>query len=97
MGREGLEPSSAGGPREHDPPPRENDDVEATELTKFLGPVEDRDAEVIERWRDASAEAHAEAMIELSRYAERMAAQTGLGKDPAERFPGIPEPLPPSR
>lgn len=70
---------------------------DAVELTRFLGPVEDRDAEVIERWRDASAEAHAQAMIELSRYAERMAAQTGFGKDPAERFPGIPEPLSPDR
>lgn len=66
----------------------------ATELASFLGPVADRDAEVIERWRDASPAAHARAMIELSDYAERMAAQTGLGKDPAERFPGIPEPPP---
>lgn len=76
-------------------PLREDDDV--AELTRFLGPVEDRDAEVIERWRDASAEAHAQAMIELSRYAERMAAQTGFGKDPAERFPGIFEPPSPDR
>lgn len=65
---------------------------DTTELAAFLGSVADRDAEVIERWREASAEDHAQAMIELSRYAERMAAQTGLGKDPAERFPGIPEP-----
>jgi hypothetical protein len=64
----------------------------ATELAAFLGPVADRDAEVIERWRNASPAAHARAMIELSGYAERMAAQTGLGKDPGERFPGIPEP-----
>ncbi len=64
----------------------------AAELTTFLGPVADRDAEVIERWREASAEDHAQAMIELSRYAERMVAQTGIGKDPGERFPGIPEP-----
>lgn len=70
---------------------------DATELTTFLGPVEDRDAEVIERWREASAEDHAQAMIELSRYAERMAAQTGLGKDPVERFPGIPEPPSPEQ
>lgn len=70
---------------------------DAGELARFLGPVEDRDAESIEFWRDASAEAHAQAMIELSRYAERMAAQTGLGKDPAERFPGIPEPPPSGR
>lgn len=63
----------------------------ATELSAFLGPVEDRDAEVIERWRESSAEAHAQAMIELSRYAERMAAQTGFDKDPTEHFPGIPE------
>lgn len=62
---------------------------DAAELATFLGPVADRDAEVIERWRNASAAAHARAMIELSDYAERMVAQTGLGKDPAERFPGI--------
>lgn len=67
---------------------------DAAELTAFLGPVADRDAEVIERWRGASSEAHAQAMIELSRYAERMVAHTGLGKDPDERFPGIPK-LPP--
>lgn len=67
---------------------------DTTELATFLGPVADRDAEVIERWRNASPAAHARAMIELSDYAERMAAQTGLGKDPAERFPGIPTPSP---
>jgi hypothetical protein len=64
---------------------------DAAELTAFLGPVQDRDAEVIERWRDASPDAHAQAMIELSRYAEQMVAQTGIGKDPDERFPGIPK------
>lgn len=63
----------------------------AAELTTFLGPVADRDAEVIEHWREASAEDHAQAMIELSRYAERMVVQTGIGKDPGERFPGIPD------
>lgn len=67
------------------------------ELSTFLGPVADRDAEVIERWRNASPDAHARAMIELSRYAERMAAQTGLGKDPDERFPGIPRLSPPQK
>jgi|GEM_PF-3061582 len=65
--------------------------ADATELATFLGPVAARDAEVIERWRDASPAAHARAMIELSDYAERMAVQTGLGKDPTERFPGIPK------
>jgi hypothetical protein len=64
---------------------------DTAELATFLGPVADRDAEVIERWRDASPAAHARAMIELSRYAERMAAQTGIGKDPDELFPGIPK------
>ena len=67
---------------------------DAAELAAFLGPVADRDAEVVERWRNASAADHARAMIELSGYAERMAAQTGLGKDPAERFPGFPKPSP---
>ena len=69
----------------------------AAELTTFLGSVADRDAEVIERWHEASAEDHAQAMIELSRYAERMVAQTGIGKDPGERFPGIPEPGSPTQ
>lgn len=64
------------------------------ELTAFLGPIADRDAEVIERWREASPAAHARAMIELSAYAGRMVAQTGLGKDPNERFPGIPKQSP---
>ena len=67
------------------------------ELRRFLGPVHDPDTEAIERWREASAEEHAQAMIELSRSAEQMVAQTGLGKDSSERFPGIPEPSPPER
>lgn len=70
---------------------------DSAELNTFLGPVADRDAEVIERWREAPAEDHAQAMIELSRYAERMAIQTGIGKDQAERFPGIPEPGSPTQ
>lgn len=70
---------------------------DAAELTSFLGPIADRDIEVVERWREASAGDHARAMIELSRYAERMAVQTGFGKSPTERFPGIPEPGSPPR
>jgi hypothetical protein len=67
------------------------------ELRRFLGPVHDRDIEVVDRWREASAEEHAQAMIELSRYAEQMVIQTGLGKDSSERFPGIPAPSSPEQ
>lgn len=59
-------------------------------LQRFRGPVEQHDAQVIERWRDAPASAHACAMIDLARYAEQMVAQTGFGKDPKEMFPGFP-------
>jgi hypothetical protein len=61
----------------------------AERLARFLGPLRDRDREVVAHWRTASPAAHAAAMIELSRYAERTARQTGIGKDPAERFPGF--------
>jgi hypothetical protein len=30
-------------------------------------------------------------MIELAEYARRMVAQTGLGKDDSEMFPGFPQ------
>ncbi len=59
-------------------------------LRQFRGPVEARDAQLIERWRQASPTAHAAAMIELARYAEMMVAHTGYGKDAAELFPGFP-------
>jgi len=56
---------------------------------RFVGSRDAHDAETIEFWRDAPAAAHAKAMIELASYAEKMAAQTGLGKDPNESFPGF--------
>jgi len=62
----------------------------AARLRAFRGPVEVRDAEVVEHWRTASPEAHAAAMVELAHYAEQIAAYTGLGKPPEEMFPGFP-------
>lgn len=59
-------------------------------LRDFVGPVAAREAETVQHWRSAPASSHATAMIELSEYAEQMAAQTGLGKDPHEMFPGLP-------
>jgi len=62
----------------------------AARLRAFRGPVEARDAEVVEHWRTASPEAHAAAMLELAHYAEQITAYTGLGKAPEEMFPGFP-------
>lgn len=59
-------------------------------LTDFLGPVAARDSEIVESWRQASPAAHAQAMIELSRYAEQMVLQTGIGKGSDDIFPGFP-------
>ena len=64
----------------------------ADRLRRFLGPVAERDGETVSHWRAASPEAHAEAMIELAEYAERMIEQTGYGKDYSEMFPGFPRP-----
>lgn len=55
----------------------------------FKRSVEASDAESVDFWRQASPEAHAQAMIDLSSYAEMMVATTGLGKDPDEHFPGL--------
>jgi len=57
---------------------------------RLRGPLALRELEVIERWRSAPAQAHARAMIELSRYAGAIARQTGLGKPRGEMFPGFP-------
>ncbi len=65
----------------------------ARRLQRFRGPLEANDRQTAEFWRTAPAAAHAVATIELSEYAERMAAQTGIGKDPSEMFPGFPSPL----
>lgn len=61
-------------------------------VNKLRGPLEERDAEVVQHWRAASPAEHAKAMIELAHYAERMAAQTGHLKDVGEMFPGFPSP-----
>lgn len=61
----------------------------ADRLTRFLGDVDARDAEVMSYWRIASPTEHARAMIELSAYAQQVVAQTGYTKDPNERFPGF--------
>jgi hypothetical protein len=62
-------------------------------LRRFRVPVEERDAEVIEHWRQASPEAHAQARIGLARASGTIVAHTGFGKDPHEMFPGFPTPL----
>ena len=59
-------------------------------LRRFRGPLEQRDDEVLEHWRQATPEAHAQAMIGLARVAEMIVAHTGFSKDPAEMFPGFP-------
>lgn len=55
----------------------------------FTRSVEEHDRQTIAFWRDASPEAHADAMIQLSEYAAAMAALTGLNKQNKERFPGF--------
>lgn len=68
------------------------DQAKAILLERFLGPRAERDREVVDRWRSASAAEHAQAMIELANFAEMMVAHTGHGKDPHEMFPGFPPP-----
>lgn len=43
----------------------------------------------IEYWSNATPAEHARAMIELSRYAEKMSAQTGFRRDPYEKLPRL--------
>ncbi|MDB5169100.1 MAG: hypothetical protein JWO41_456 [Candidatus Saccharibacteria bacterium] len=62
----------------------------AERLARFVGPMIERDQEVVDFWRAASPAEHAKAMIELSDYATSMIKITGIGKDPNERFPGFP-------
>lgn len=61
----------------------------AERLRRFIGPIAERDREVVDYWRDAGPGEHARAMIELAEYAETMVAQTGLAKDSTEMFPGF--------
>lgn len=70
----------------------DQDAARAERLRRFRGPVEERDAEIVDYWRDAPPEAHARAMIELAHYAEQMVAHTGFDKDRSEMFPGFPQP-----
>lgn len=65
-------------------------EARADRLRRFRGPVEQHDAETVERWRAASPADHASAMIQLAEYAQDMVSITGHGKDPAEMFPGFP-------
>ena len=77
-----------------DPPPpevRSNTADKEALLARFLGPVETRDAEVVEHWRQASAADHARAMIDLADTAEQIVASTGFGKPYDEQFPGFPK------
>jgi hypothetical protein len=53
--------------------------------------LEERDAEILSHWREASPAAHADAMIQLAELAEKIVSHTGLTKDPDEMFPGFPE------
>lgn len=64
-------------------------EAKAARLSRFVGSVAADDAEMVRFWRERSAASHARAGAELSDVAARMAAQTGLHKDPAEMFPGL--------
>lgn len=59
-------------------------------LRRFLGPIEESDAEMADFWRQRSPAEHAASGAQLSDMAARMSVQTGLGKDPTEMFPGFP-------
>lgn len=63
--------------------------IKRSRLERFRGAVAASDAQTAEHWRQASSGARARAMIELSEYAEMIARQTGIGKDPDEMFPGF--------
>ncbi len=71
---------------------QEERDTKAQRLAAFVGPLGVYDNETVSFWRKASSAEHASAMCQLSVYAEQMASQTGLGKDPSEMFPGFPTP-----
>lgn len=80
--------------RQHDPsdttPAGLEQRAREERLRRFVGPIAERDAEVVAYWRNAPASEHARAMIELSEYAAAMVRLTGLGKDPDDFFPGFP-------
>lgn len=61
-------------------------------LERFIARRDRDDDTSTAYWRTAPPQAHARAMAELADYAARMARQTGIGKDPDERFPGFPPP-----
>lgn len=56
-------------------------------LAELLAPT---DAQTAERWRASSSAEHAEAMILLAEYAERVAAATGFGREVETKNPGFP-------
>ena len=53
---------------------------------KFVAHRDRGDREMVAYWRAASAREHADAMCELSNYAEAMAAQTGI-REPQKPMP----------
>jgi len=59
-------------------------------LARFVGPLEERDQEMIEYWRQATPAEHARAMIELAAFVENVAAHTQLTKEATIMFPGFP-------
>lgn len=64
-------------------------DEKALRLRRFVGPMVERDREIVEYWRSATPSEHARAMIDLAEYAEQMVRQTGITKNPEDMFPGF--------
>lgn len=65
-------------------------DARRQRLAQLRGPVAANDAETMHFWQQQSPSRHADAMIELSEYAEAMARQTGHHKAADDMFPGLP-------
>lgn len=58
-------------------------------LRAFRRNVEQDDAQMVSAWRERSAAEHGAAGAELSDMAARVAAQTGLAKEPGLAFPSL--------
>ena len=58
-------------------------------LLRIRGPLAVRDRETVDHWRAASASAHATAMIDLARYAERMARADRLRQATRRHLSGL--------
>lgn len=63
--------------------------MEAARLARFRGPVEARDAEAVERWRQATPTEHSRALWELLRLADLTMQATGRTKPAEIEFPGF--------